>query len=143
MNEKTLFEKVISFTSAVHLTTQQLTKDVKNEHLTSVQYAILEYITVSQPVTPSEISECLHISLPNTSRELRKLLEQKWIIKETDAVDRRKQVISLSTEGTKMMSTSFQKIEHKFQKRIEHLTAAEKIELEQALDLLQQKLFYD
>lgn len=143
MNEKRLFEKVVSFTSAVHTTTQQLTKDVKNDALTPVQYSILEYITVSQPVTPSEISECLHISLPNTSRELRKLLEQKWIIKETDTIDRRKQVISLSSDGTKMMDTSFQKIEKQFQKRIQHLTSAEKMELEQAIDLLSQKLFYD
>ena len=79
--QKQLFNQFVAFTTAVHQVTHELTQNVKIDHITPVQYKILEYITVSQPVTPTEISDCQHMSLPNTSRELRKLQERKFIEK--------------------------------------------------------------
>jgi DNA-binding MarR family transcriptional regulator len=50
---------------------------------------------VSPPLTLSEGSDCQHLSMPNASREVKKLTEKKLIKKMETAIDRRKQIISL------------------------------------------------
>jgi len=143
MENKTLFEKFVAFTSAVHQVTNEMTIEVKSDTITPVQYKILEFITVSSHVTLSEISNCLNISMPNASRELRKLYEDKLCEKVLDSNDRRKQFIHLTTKGEQMMQESFQIIETRFNQRMENVSQEEKEEINQAIDLLQKKVFYN
>jgi DNA-binding MarR family transcriptional regulator len=142
MDTSALFQKFVAFTTAVHEVTLELTKDVKSEAITPVQYKILEYLAVSQPVTLSEISDCTQMSMPNTSRELRKLSEKQLCEKHTDTEDRRKQVIRLSEKGEEMMRKSFERIESRFMERIKEISEEELKEIERALELLHHKVFY-
>lgn len=142
MDNNGLFQKFVAFTTSVHQITSDISKDVKAESLTPLQYKILEYIAVSQPVTLSEISECMHMSMPNTSRELKKLSEKQLCDRITDPTDRRRQGITLSAAGEAMMNEAFHHIGIRFAERIAHLTGDERKEIERALDLLQQKVFY-
>ncbi|MGG0658744.1 MarR family winged helix-turn-helix transcriptional regulator [Rummeliibacillus pycnus] len=143
MNKNVLFNKLISFTTSVHQVTHDLTQNVKSDSITAVQYKILEYIKVSQSVTSSEISECLHISMPNTSREIKKLNEKNLIEKISDPKDRRKQTIHLSKEGGIMMNEAFATIQTRFQNRIQNASEQDLEEIEQAITILQTKLFYN
>lgn len=77
MNKKELFHQFVAFTATVHQVTHDLTKNIKIDDITPIQYKILEYITINRLITPTEVSDCLHLSMPNTSRELRKLREKK------------------------------------------------------------------
>jgi DNA-binding MarR family transcriptional regulator len=138
VDKNAMFQKFVAFTAAVHQITNDMTKDVKSEALTPVQYKILEYIAVSQPVTLSEISECMHMSMPNTSRELSKLSDKQLCEKITDAKDRRKQFIRLSEAGENMMNEVFQRIEARFAQRIGNVSGEELKEI----DLLHSKVFY-
>jgi DNA-binding MarR family transcriptional regulator len=142
MQETTLFHKLVAFIASVHRVTHELTKDAKEDHITSVQYNILELLTVSQPVTPSQISDCLHLSLPNTSRELKKLREKYLIEKVGDPADGRKQYIRLTKEGEQMMDKAFQCIETRFLNRMQKASKEDIEEIERAIDILQRKLFY-
>ncbi|AMQ05697.1 MULTISPECIES: MarR family winged helix-turn-helix transcriptional regulator [Sporosarcina] len=142
MDKKALFYKCVSFTTSVHRVTHELTKNTKSDSVTPVQYNILEYIAVSQPVTPSEISDCQHISMPNTSRELKKLSEKNLIEKSSDTEDRRKQYIRLSEDGETMMNESFACVEFRFLDRIQNASNEDLDAINQALDILQKKLFY-
>jgi DNA-binding MarR family transcriptional regulator len=142
MDNNQLFQKFVTFTAAVHQITNDITKDVKSEALTPLQYKIVEYIAVSQPVTLSEISDCMHMSMPNTSRELKKLSGKGLCSRVTDPADRRRQGITLSAAGQALMNESFQQIAARFAERIQSVTAEERKEIERALDLLQQKVFY-
>lgn len=142
MNDKALFDQFVAFTTAVHQVTYDLTKDVKADDITPVQYRILEYITVSQPVTLSQISECQHLSMPNASRELRKLTEKDLCEKFTADDDRRKQYFRLSERGQARMNEAFQQIESRFQQRIHGLTDTELQSIHTALDILHTKVFY-
>lgn len=142
MDNNHLFQKFVAFSAAVHQITNDITRDVKSEGLTPLQYKILEYIAVSQPVTLSEISDCMQMSMPNTSRELKKLSEKGVCARITDPDDRRKQGITLSAAGEALMNESFQQIAVRFEQRIQDTTAEERKEIERALDLLQQKVFY-
>lgn len=142
MDKKALFMKCVSFITSVYRVTHELTKNAKSDSVTSVQYHILEHITVNQPVTPSEISECQHISMPNTSRELKKLMEKNFIEKLSDPEDRRKQYIRLSKEGDVMMNEAFACIESHFLNRIQNASKEDLEDIDQALDILRTKLFY-
>ncbi|MED4224762.1 MarR family winged helix-turn-helix transcriptional regulator [Neobacillus cucumis] len=142
MDKSALFYKLVSFTSSVHRVTTELTKDIKADFLTQVQYKILEYIAISQPVTPSDVSECQNISMPNTSRELRKLMEKGLIEKITDTEDRRKQFICLSENGKTMMNEAFTFIESRFLHRMQNASEEDLAEIERALEILQSKVFY-
>ncbi|MER2078893.1 MarR family winged helix-turn-helix transcriptional regulator [Psychrobacillus psychrotolerans] len=142
MDKNALFYKLVSFTSSVHRVTQELTKNAKSDSISQVQYNILEYISVSQPVTPSEINDCQNMSMPNTSRELGKLSKKNLIEKLNDTEDRRKQYIRLSSDGEAMMNEAFATIESRFLKRIENASIEDLDDIERALEILQAKLFY-
>lgn len=142
MDKNSLFQKFVTFTTAVHQITSELSKDVKSEALTPVQYRILEYIAVSQPVTLSEISDCMNMSMPNTSRELKKLSEKQLCDKIADPADRRKHGITLSAAGETMMNEAFQRIASRFAERIDNVSDEERAEIEHALEVLQEKVFY-
>jgi MarR family transcriptional regulator, teicoplanin-associated locus regulator len=142
MDKKALFIKCVSFITSVHRVTHELTKNAKSDSITSVQYKILEHITVNQPVTLSDISECQHISMPNTSRELKKLIEKNLIEKLSDPEDRRKQYIRLSKDGEVMMNEAFACIESHFRNRIKNASKEDLEDINLALDILRTKLFY-
>ncbi|WP_172255141.1 MarR family winged helix-turn-helix transcriptional regulator [Saccharibacillus deserti] len=141
MDHSALFQKVVSFASAVHEVTHEMTRGVKDEDITHVQYKILEYMMFSQPVTPSEIADCVNLSLPNTSRELRKLLEKGLCEKGVDEADRRRQMFRLSEEGQALMARVFAQAQRGFEQRIAGLSAAELTGIEQALELLRKRVF--
>jgi MarR family transcriptional regulator, teicoplanin-associated locus regulator len=142
MYKNALFYKLVSFTTSVHRVTHELTKNAKPDSISQVQYNILEYIAVSQPVTPSEINDCQNMSMPNTSRELSKLNEKNLIEKVTDITDRRKQYVRLSPEGTALMNNAFTAIESRFLERIQNASKEDLADIESSLDILQTKLFY-
>ncbi|MGE7999507.1 MarR family winged helix-turn-helix transcriptional regulator [Lysinibacillus sp. NPDC093190] len=141
MDKKELFNQFVAFTTAVHQVTHELTQNVKIDNITPVQYKILEYIKVSQPVTPTEISDCQHMSLPNTSRELRKLQERKFIEKISDSEDRRKHYVCLTEDGEKVMEEAFSCIEERFLQLIQHASKKDLEDIHHALNILDEKVF--
>lgn len=142
MDNRDFFHKFVAFLTAVHQVTHEVTKDVKSDDLTPVQFSILEYIAVSQPVTLSQISDCQHMSMPNTSREIKKLSEKNLCEKFAVAEDRRKQFVRLSREGEAMMNEAFTRIEARFLQRIKDASEEELEEIDRALDVLHTKVFY-
>ncbi|MCL1694233.1 MULTISPECIES: MarR family transcriptional regulator [unclassified Lysinibacillus] len=141
MDKKELFNQFVAFTAAVHQVTHELTQNVKIDNITPVQYKILEYIKVSQSVTPTEISDCLHMSLPNTSRELRKLQDRKFIKKISDTEDRRKHYVCLTEDGEKIMEEAFDSIEDRFLQLIQHASNNDLEDIHHALNILDEKVF--
>lgn len=141
MDKKALFHQFVSFTTSVHEVTHELTRDIKPEDITPVQYRILEYIAVSQPVTLSQISDCMHMSMPNTSRELKKLTEKSLCEKLESTDDRRKQLIQLSEAGQAMMDEAFGRISERFFERIKNSSEEDLKNIQWALEILQSHVF--
>jgi len=141
MDKKELFYQAVAFITSVHQTTYEMTKEVPLGDITPVQYGILEYIAVSQPVTISQISDCKHISMPNTSRELKKLSE-KGLCEKWDAPDdKRKQFIRLSPAGQTYMDAAFAHMEKLFLQRLGAATEDELNRISQAMEVLNAGLF--
>lgn len=142
MHKMTLFHKFVAFTTTFHQVTHEMTKEVKTDEVTPVQYRILEYIAVSQPVTLSEISDCMHMSMPNTSREIKKLCEKNLCEKISVDQDRRKQSIRLSQEGQAMMNKAFQRMEDSFWKQLHGLSDQDLEDINHSLDVIMTKVFH-
>lgn len=142
MDERQFFQKFITFTASVHQLKHALTNDLRPTNLTPIQYNILEYISINEPAILSDISSCHQMSLPNTSRELKNLMEKNLINKFTDEKDRRKQYIVLSDEGKEVMNLVFHEVEQILKKRIDTLSGEQLQEIATAMELLQNKVFY-
>ncbi|MBB6672042.1 MarR family winged helix-turn-helix transcriptional regulator [Cohnella nanjingensis] len=142
MDTNGLFRKFVAFTASVHQVKHEFTKDIRLDEITPLQYSMLEYIAVSQPVTLSDISDCLFMSMPNTSRELKKLSDKRLCEKLAVAGDRRKHAIRLSPQGQAMMDGVFGQMEARFMARTQDATPELLAEIEHALDVLQASVFY-
>ncbi|GFN34069.1 MarR family winged helix-turn-helix transcriptional regulator [Paenibacillus xylaniclasticus] len=138
---KALFYEMVSFVTSVHQTLYEMKRDLPLGDITPVQYGILEYIAVSQPVTLSEISNCLHISMPNTSRELKKLTDKGMCQKSEAEEDKRKQYIRLSPTGQQFMDDAFAHMKREFLGRIGPASDEELEQLKKAMELLRTRVF--
>jgi len=131
-----LFQQIVGLIAAIHRNTHEMTSTVKPEDVTPLQYQILEYIWMHPLVTLSEISDCLHMSMPNTSRELKKLTEKQLCEKIADDADRRKSYIRLSPQGTALMVETFQALEAQFFRQWAGASPDELQAIGQAIDVL-------
>lgn len=141
MDKKALFQQLIAFITDVHQMKHEVTKGFSIEDITPAQYGILEFIAVSQPVTVSEISECKDMSMPNTSRELKKLSDKSLCLKYDAEEDKRKQYVRLAPKGEELMGNAFAHMEDWMGERIRGLPSEELEQLSQAMELLRSTIF--
>jgi len=137
-----LFQQTVAFIASVHNVHHDMTKTMPLHGLTSQQYEIMEFLAIDQPLTPSQISECKGISMPNTSRELRKLTEKGLCERFDDPTDRRKQYIRLSTLGEKYMAGAFEHLNKELWKRLEGMDTSELQRITAAMQHLQETIFH-
>lgn len=117
-----------------------MTKDIPMQDLTPLQYEIVEFLSIKQPMMLSEISACLGISMPNMSREIKKLTEKGLCEKISDKEDRRKLYIGLTELGENRMAEAFAFMRKLFMKRIEHLSHTELEQISEAMVCLESML---
>ncbi|MDQ0062684.1 MarR family winged helix-turn-helix transcriptional regulator [Paenibacillus harenae] len=141
MEKKELFQQLIAFITDVHQMKHNVTKGFSIEDITPAQYGILEFIAVSQPVTVSEISECKDMSMPNTSRELKKLIDKSLCWKYDADEDKRKQYVRLAPKGEELMGNVFAHMENWVGERVRGLSGEELEQLSQAMELLRSTIF--
>ncbi|MGM0964401.1 MAG: MarR family winged helix-turn-helix transcriptional regulator [Bacillota bacterium] len=141
MKHPHFFKEFVAFASTFSELKHDLMNKVKPANLTTLQYLILEQLAVSEPLTPSEIADCQHMSLPNVSRELKKLHEKQFIDKKEDPVDKRKHVITLSDQGRACMNEAFMHIEKMLIDRLSSSDIEQVDDIVQALRLLNRTIF--
>lgn len=136
-----LFQQTVAFIASVHNVHYEMTKTMPLHGLTSLQYEIMEFLAIDQPLTPSQISECKGISMPNTSRELRKLTEKGLCERFDDPTDRRKQYIRLSAAGEKYIAEAFEHLKKELWGRLSGMDDREMQHIIAAMQHLQQTVF--
>ncbi|MBD3860260.1 MarR family transcriptional regulator [Bacillus sp. 28A-2] len=141
MKHPHFFKEFVAFASTFSERKHDLMSKVKPPDLTPLQYLILEQLAVSEPLTPSEIADCQHMSLPNVSRELKKLQEKQFIDRREDQEDKRKHVIMLSEKGRECMDKAFQQIEAMLIDSLSPSNQNQMDDIVQALRLLNQTIF--
>ncbi|KLK98460.1 transcriptional regulator [Bacillus pumilus] len=140
MQHPHFFKEFVAFASTFSELKHNMMSKVKPPELTPLQYLILEQLAVSEPLTPSNIADCQHMSLPNVSRELKKLQEKQFIAREEDRNDKRKHVIILSDKGRACMNEAFQHIERMLIDSLSPSDIEQMDDIVQALRLLNQTI---
>jgi len=112
----------------------------KPDHLTPSQYNIMILLFFNEGKTLSSLADCLHLSLPNASREIRQLSKLGYIEKIQDQSDKRKYIMTLTQEASDFMSICSKAVEETFQARTKHLSVDEIDDMIKAFLLLSEKL---
>ncbi|WP_168118718.1 MarR family transcriptional regulator [Paenibacillus sp. HB172176] len=140
-SKDTVFQQLVSLIASTHEMHFDLTRNMPMDGLTPLQYEILEYLSVQQPITLSELSECKGISMPNMSREIRKLTEKGLCEKIDDPEDRRKQHIRLSESGENRIAQSFAYMRELVMQRFEGMSEDELSSVSKAMEILGTTMF--
>lgn len=139
--KETVFCQLASTIASAHQLHYDLTKDMPMDDITKLQYEILEFLSVKQPMTVSQISECKGISMPNMSREIRKLTEKGLCEKIGNPEDRRKQFIRLSEAGEDRVAVAFAHMRKLFMRRVEDISDTDLSKISEAMGLLESTIF--
>lgn len=141
VSKETVFQQVVNLVTSAHQLHYEMTKDMLMNDLTPLQYEILEFLAVEKPMMVSQISECKGISMPNMSREIKKLTEKGLCEKIGDEGDRRKQYVRLTKSGEDRMAEAFQHMRNLFNQRLENIPDTELSKIIEAIRLLESTVF--
>jgi DNA-binding MarR family transcriptional regulator len=120
--------------------TYELLDEIQPAGITPLQFKILQYLSRGESITLSQISICLGMTVPNTSREVKKLLAKNLLQKTPDEQDHRVSFITLSPTGVDLMTQTFAKLKKNISIRYAHLDAGEIEKVVKALGVISEKL---
>lgn len=101
------------------------------------QLHVLKLVRTSA-VSVGEIATAMRMSTPTASTMIDALVQKKYLKRERSKEDRRKIQISITSQGIALLQQAEQAIIKELNTVFEHTTAAEREQLSQALQLLQQ-----
>jgi DNA-binding MarR family transcriptional regulator len=108
--------------------------------LTPVQYNLMIFLMFNEGKNLTEIAECLSLSLPNASREVRRLTQLELIEKRQSTEDKRTYTIFVSRKGRNLMNDAMGLVLEKLDARLAHCSKTDKKEITSALFYLAEKL---
>ncbi len=118
-------EYIVAFAHVYGKLEGDLILKTKPDVLTPLQYRLLLIFSPTTKKTPGEISDCLNLTLPNTSRELRHLKALGLIKKEVDATDKRCVWISTTDAGNALLDLAKGEMAKIFSKAFSHVSPEE------------------
>ncbi len=140
MHQDQLFQKMLHFVTALHQMEDSLLSSGNGSDITDTQTNLMTILYLSGPKNLSSLSSCLHMNLPNCSREVRKLTQKGYIRKESSDRDRRIIEISLSSEGRSFMDLTFTALKRGFFEKTGNWDAARLERVYSAIQVLEKDL---
>ena len=106
----------------------------KSSHLTHLQNQILEFLFMNQqPLTIKQISEVLNVPKQQMTDLIKRLMDQGYITKSQNRVDKRSFVIELTEQGKFSQQEKWTKIYQNFVNDLTKLNREEQLDLHYAL----------
>lgn len=134
------FEALLQFAVGFSQLTDHLLSQARPDSLTPLQFKMLQIIAEDGAITLSDLCGCSQISLPNGSRELKKLFELKLVEKIEAPTDKRKQLIKLSASGQSLMGEAYGTLQALVSQRYKDHTEEDFQRMTDNLKFLHQKL---
>ena len=101
---------------------------------------VLFHAARQQRVTINELARHLGVSMPAASQMVNRMVEQGWVIREESPLDRRERIISLTENGSELV-TRAKKARHAWiTELMSGFSEAEKLQVLPGLELLNQKI---
>ena len=130
MLRQELMQELIQFFLQANQTTFEISYQARDQEVTPIQYRILELVYFENGRSPGEVAHCLHLSPPNATREISKLVRSGYLRKTPPLDgDKRRIVLELDEAGQALMAVSAQKIQQEIQKRFGQLDEKHQREL--------------
>lgn len=101
--------------------------------ITEQQWRVLRVLDESGPSDPTRIADASSLLLPSLTRILQKLEAKGFIVRETDPVDRRRQIVKITAAGAQLIADN-RETSLALTRMVEERMGSEKHEL--LLDLL-------
>ena len=114
MEQTELFPTLISLVSELSTLELQLSGGLELGAVTPLQLRALQILHFGGKITLSALGGCLGLSLPNASREIRKLTGWGLVNKSGDPQDRRLVLLELSPAGRALVIQTFATLEKNF-----------------------------
>jgi len=141
MNKDLIFTRTAAFISDLHDLESSLTNSTDKGALTPLQHNILQILYFSNPKTLSALSECMNMNMPNTSREVKKLVLLELIIKSPSPDDKRIVELTLTEAGQQIIEYGLNKMKIEFFKNSGNWTEERTKKYLESLTVLEQELF--
>jgi DNA-binding MarR family transcriptional regulator len=136
-----LSQQLIHFGSQFDMLSHSLFKVIQPNDLTPVQFEMLKYFAYNTDVTLSKLADCLDMNIPNTSREVKKLVEKNLLKKRVSDTDKRVVYVEISETGQALMYKLIGELDALICERYAHLNEADLKKMEKALEILNGLLF--
>lgn len=141
MDYNQFFGEVMGFIAKVHEKSHEYLKEARPDGLTPLQCEIIEYIYFEEKRTVSGIADCLKMSLPNCSREIKKLENGGYVKKTQDENDRRKSYVCLDIKGKEFTDVTFERLKVRIFNKLGDMSEEEFETNIQAIRLLEKYIF--
>lgn len=120
----------------------EVRKGMKPDDVTQGQLDIMEYIFFNGDASLSHLSDCLYLSMPNASREVKKLTEKGYLDKQYNETDKRTHRIVLSERGNQLMQGLLDSYNERIKARYAHLEEKDEDEYIQLMKDVTEKLLF-
>lgn len=141
MLSQSFFSALTGLFNGMETMLYQFRSVAKPEHVTPVQYSMMEYLYFNENKSVGDISQCMFLSMPNASREIKKLKELGLLDKQVSNSDKRTIYIKLSAEGRKTMDQAFERIFELANKMYPNLSADKQNEVIESIGKIEMNLF--
>ncbi|MCM1992242.1 MarR family winged helix-turn-helix transcriptional regulator [Oceanirhabdus seepicola] len=99
--------------------------DVNNNEISPLLFRMLQQIHLEGRTTVSTLSKRVSVSLPNTSRNINKLIQLGYVTKKQDELDKRITHLHLTNKGFDLVSNAILQSEEKLFKKYNKLDSDE------------------
>lgn len=141
MTKEELFAKTAKFISAIHSFEIQYTRDEAIEGVTDLQFDLLQVLFFSGPYSMSGLSLCINTNLPNTSREVKKMVLAGFVRKEASPRDRRQTMLSLTDKGRALVEEAFEEMKMQFFKSSGEWSEERITRCLESIEILEKEIF--
>ncbi len=109
-------------------------------HLSVLQIQTLFYLNRHEKTSMSDLAGYFHTELPSVTSLINKLCIKKLVVRREDSEDRRLVMVTLTSEGKKLLEDAMKSRRDKFEKLLSYLSEKEQGDLLQIFTTLRDKL---
>ena len=118
LHEEQILTALRKITRAIDLYSHQLSRQY---HLTGPQIVCLRYLNASQPSSPGQIAQSMHLSQATITGIIDRLERQNLVVRTRSVTDRRKVIIELTDKGKEITKAAPSPLQETFAKKLREL----------------------
>lgn len=141
MTQDELFRITARFISNVHGFETRYARDRSAGDVTDLQFSLLQVLYFTGSYCMSDLSRCLNTNLPNTSREVKKLVLLDYVARQPSPIDRRQTNLSLTAKGKELIEGTMDDMKKQFFKTSGEWTEKRIKECINSIEILEKEIF--